>query len=223
MLKRLFFVSFLFYLCSLIYIGGGSYAYAKNEVVFLDGGTAIDGRTMLPMRGIFESLGATVAWDASSQTVTASRGKTTIKLKVGSNKAIVNGKESFLDSPARIINSTTLVPVRFVGESLNLPVEWNSKLRVVNINTAGKNIFIYVNDPTINTDKNSNVNKYNQLVALHNNILVVYQNLERQESLYPTYSQEYRNVLEKESKLLELQIKVNQRMEAILNAIIRQG
>lgn len=60
-------------------------------------------------------------------------------------------------------------------------------------------------------------------MALHNNILVVYQNLERQESLYPTYSQEYRNVLEKVSRMLELQIKVNQKVEVILIEIIRQG
>lgn len=223
MVKRIFYVSFLFYLCSLIYIGGSSYAHANNEVVFLDGGTAIKGRTMLPMRSIFESLDATVAWDASSQTVTASRGKTTIKLKVGSKKAFVNGKESFLDSPATIINSTTMVPVRFVGESLNLPVEWDPILRVVKINTAGKIIFIYVNDPTINTDKNANINKYNQLVSLHNNLLYVLQNLEGQERRYPTHSQEYRNILEKQLIMSKLKLNVLQKMEALLIEIIRQG
>ncbi|MFB7155703.1 MULTISPECIES: copper amine oxidase N-terminal domain-containing protein [unclassified Lysinibacillus] len=227
MLKRLFFVSFLFYLCSLMYIGGGNYAHANNayfnEVVFSDSGKAINGRTMLPMRSIFESLNATIAWDASSQTVTASRGNTTIKLKVGSKKAIVNGKESFLDSPAIIINSTTMVPVRFIGESLNLPVEWDSTLRLVNINTEGKNIYIYVNDPTINTDKNSNVNKYNQLVHLQNNLSRVYQNLVRQESLYPTYSQDYRNILDKEILMAKLKIQVNNRMIALLTEMTRQG
>ncbi len=220
MVKRLFFVSFLFYLCSLIYVGGSSYVHANsNEVVFFDGGTAVNGRTMLPMRSIFESLDATVAWDASSQTVTASRGKTTIKLKVGSKKAFVNDKESFLDSPATIINSTTMVPVRFVSESLNLPVEWDPILRVVKINTTGKIIFIYVNDPTINTDKNPNVNKYNQLVSLNNNILFVLQSLEGQERRYPNHSQEYRNILEKRLIMYKLRLNVLQRMEVLLIGI----
>ncbi|PKU51454.1 MULTISPECIES: copper amine oxidase N-terminal domain-containing protein [Lysinibacillus] len=224
MLKRLFFVSFVFYLCSLIYVEDSSYVHAINkDVIFFDSGTAINGRTMLPMRNIFESLDATVAWDSSTQTITASKGNTTIQLKVNSYKAIVNGKETFLDNPPTIMNSTTMVPVRFVSESLKLPVEWDSTLRVVNIITEGKNIFIYVNDPTINTDKNSKINNYNQLVDLHNNLLFVLQNLEYEKSLYPNYSQDYRNILEKQLTLSKLKLKVMQRMEVILTEIIRQG
>ncbi|WP_420910194.1 copper amine oxidase N-terminal domain-containing protein, partial [Lysinibacillus fusiformis] len=66
-------------------------------------------------------------------------------MKVNSYKAIFNGKETFLDNPPTIMNSTTMVPVRFVSESLKLPVEWDSTLRVLNIITEGKITFIYVN------------------------------------------------------------------------------
>jgi hypothetical protein len=97
--------------------------------------TIIEGRTMVPLRAIFEALEAQVEWNGTTKTVTGSRGNTSIKLVVGSKLAEVNGKEVQLDVPAAIISNRTLVPARFISESLGARVSWDAKLRKVTILT----------------------------------------------------------------------------------------
>ncbi len=93
----------------------------------------INGRTMVPMRAIFEELECVVNWDADTKTVKASRGVTNIELTIGMRKAYLNNKSTTLDSPACIVNGTTLVPLRFVGEALGLEVRWDAPTRTVNL------------------------------------------------------------------------------------------
>ena len=95
-----------------------------------------NGRTFVPMRKIFEKLGATIEWDDPAQTVTAIKGNDVIKLTIGSNVAIVNGQEKTLDAPAQLKESRTLVPLRFVSESLGLKVGWSESNNLVIINKA---------------------------------------------------------------------------------------
>ncbi|MBC7765061.1 MAG: hypothetical protein H7Y41_01145 [Hyphomonadaceae bacterium] len=91
------------------------------------------GRTLVPLRTIFEELGLTVAWDGKTQTVTGTKEGKTITLQIGNPKATVNGKEVTLDVSAKIINSRTLVPARFIAESLGCDVQWDSASNTVNI------------------------------------------------------------------------------------------
>jgi len=91
------------------------------------------GRVLVPMRAIFESLGAKVLWDQESRTVKGTLGQTTVELTVGDTKALVNGAAKTLDVPAKIINGRTLVPVRFVSESLDASVGWYPMTRTVTI------------------------------------------------------------------------------------------
>ena len=91
----------------------------------------INDRTMVPMRKIFESLGATVDWDESTQTVTAKRGGTVIRLKIDSERMTVGGNEKILDAPAQLVGDRTLVPVRAISESLGAEVEWDDATRTV--------------------------------------------------------------------------------------------
>lgn len=95
--------------------------------------TIINNRTMVPLRSIFESMGATVDWNDATRTVTAVRGKTTISITVGSNTVYVNGRAVSVDSPATIRNNRTLVPVRVIAESFGADVGWvgNSKLVLI--------------------------------------------------------------------------------------------
>lgn len=93
-------------------------------------------RTLVPLRTIFEMLGAKVEWDGSTQTVTATKGGTTIVMTIGSNKMYKNGVEITLDVPPEIINSRTLVPVRAVAESFDCAVEWDGENYTVNISTV---------------------------------------------------------------------------------------
>lgn len=93
-------------------------------------------RTMVPMRTIFEQLGAQVEWYEEVKTVTGYRrykdiADVFIKLKIGDNTAYRNGNSFTLDSPPIIRDDRTLVPVRFVADSFGVDVEWDDKNRTV--------------------------------------------------------------------------------------------
>lgn len=92
-----------------------------------------DGRVLVPLRIIFEELGATVAWDPRTKTVTAGKGGVNITLNPGLNTAIVNTQSVLLDAPPQIINGRVLVPLRFVSEALGAQASWNSKLQLASI------------------------------------------------------------------------------------------
>jgi hypothetical protein len=94
-------------------------------------------RTLVPMRAIFEALGAEVEWDDTNKTAIARKDNTTISLKIDDNTAYINNESVELDVPAKIKNSRTLVPVRFIAESLNADVKWNDEGRAVLIKTSG--------------------------------------------------------------------------------------
>lgn len=84
-----------------------------------------NGHTLVPLRGIFESLGVEVAWDGATLTVTATKGSTTIILTLDKDLASVNGKSIKLSAKAQSINGSTMVPLRFVSEALGAKVEWD--------------------------------------------------------------------------------------------------
>jgi hypothetical protein len=90
---------------------------------------------MVPLRGVFEKLGATVAWDYGSRMVTAYKGDKTIKLRIGDSFATVNGSTVSIDAPAMIRQSSTMVPLRFLSETLGADVHWASNIRTVHVNT----------------------------------------------------------------------------------------
>lgn len=94
-----------------------------------------NGRTLVPLRVIFESLGAKVNWDGEANTVTAVKGNVTLKLKIGDNLAYKNGSQVRLDVPPKIIKNRTLVPLRFVSEALGAYVHWDSGTQTVTISS----------------------------------------------------------------------------------------
>lgn len=83
----------------------------------------VSGRTIVPVRNIFESMGASVDWNNKSRTVTIKRNTDVITLKVNGH-ATVNGRTVKLDVPTQIIDERTLVPIRFISESLGERVTW---------------------------------------------------------------------------------------------------
>lgn len=95
-----------------------------------------DGRTLIPVRAVSEAFGAQVTWDPDTKTVTVVRGETTITLEIGAFTATVNGEETPLDVPSEIMNGRTVIPLRFVVESLGLSVEWESGTETVVIEDA---------------------------------------------------------------------------------------
>lgn len=89
-------------------------------------------RIMVPMRKIFEELGATVTWDNDTQSVTAVKDKTTAILAIGLNIMYINSEPTALDNPPALVYDTTYVPLRAVSEALGCVVEWeNDKNKVI--------------------------------------------------------------------------------------------
>lgn len=119
-------------------------ANAQDVQVFVDGSRVgfdqapvlMDGRTLVPLRGVFEQMGATVVWDAAQRRVLANSGGTQVVLPIGSYTAYVDGQPLRLDVPAMIVNARTLVPLRFIAESLGAEVAWNAASRTVVINSG---------------------------------------------------------------------------------------
>ncbi|PZD95566.1 copper amine oxidase N-terminal domain-containing protein [Paenibacillus sambharensis] len=95
----------------------------------------VSGSTMVPMRAIFERLGAEVTYTAATKTVKASKGATSISLKLGSKQAAVNGQSVQLGAAARSVNGHTMVPLRFISEALGAGVEWDKSTMTVTITT----------------------------------------------------------------------------------------
>lgn len=83
------------------------------------------GRTLVPMRLIFEALGAGVAWNDAEQAAYAIGNKKLIIMPVGSHDIKVNGEIVYSDAAVEIINDRTVVPLRFVSELLGADVEYD--------------------------------------------------------------------------------------------------
>ncbi len=105
-----------------------------------------NGRTMVPMRAIFEALGALVTWDNETKTAVAVRGGVEIKITIGENVLYKNGEEINLDAPAEITNDRTMVPVRAIGEAFSYIVEWDNETKEVKIVDESKRTYYEYDD-----------------------------------------------------------------------------
>jgi hypothetical protein len=84
----------------------------------------VGGRTFVPFKAIFEPFGVTASWNNTTKTLTGTKTGFSLKLTINNKTAIVNGKTVTLDVAPTIINGSTYVPLRFVGESLGVNVEY---------------------------------------------------------------------------------------------------
>jgi len=95
-----------------------------------------EGRTLVPMRVIFEALDMDVEWENETRTAIGTRDDITIEIPIDSAIATVNGQIVELDVPAMIHNERTLVPLRFIAEATGAEVEWNDEMQTVVITTG---------------------------------------------------------------------------------------
>jgi hypothetical protein len=93
----------------------------------------IDGTTLVQFRPLFEAMGMEVNWDGSQRLVTGAKEGLEIMLRIGEDKATVNGKKVELSQSARIINGSTMVPLRFVAESTGAFVYWDGFNREISV------------------------------------------------------------------------------------------
>jgi hypothetical protein len=118
---------------------GRYWMYVDGTALKLDSAPLIrHSRTMVPIRAIVEAIGGAISWDAVARKVTIVHKGTTIELWIGKNLARVNGKAAAIDpNDVRVIpfivNGRTMLPLRFVAETLGLDVEWDGILRRVTL------------------------------------------------------------------------------------------
>jgi len=103
------------------YIGNICSLKVNGELISTDIPPVIlNSRSLVPARAVFEKLGASVGWDKVKKKVSVLLNNINIELKINDKNAVVNNKKVELDVPAKIINDRTMIPVRFVGEQLNM-------------------------------------------------------------------------------------------------------
>lgn len=101
----------------------------QNSLVTENPAVIEEGRTLLPLRAIFEAVGQEVVWNADDQSITSGG----IWLQIDNPTATVDGEEVTLDVPAKIIDNSTYVPLRFIAESLGKDVNWDGDQNRVDI------------------------------------------------------------------------------------------
>jgi len=135
----LLFVAAVLMLC--LTVGTASAAAATPKLV-LDGKVLtpkeppalINSYSMVPIRTVAEGLGFGVDYDEARHLVTVQSSGTIIQMVIGEKKASVNGESRKLDAPATLVKNTTMVPLRFVGETMGLSVFWDN---------ASKSVFLF--------------------------------------------------------------------------------
>lgn len=132
----------------------GCTALAKDVNIVIDGEELnldvapqiIDGRVMVPIRGVLENLGALVKWDDETQTVSARKNSKTVSLEIGSNDVTLDKGETNDDGSAKtetiqtdvaaqLVSDRTLVPLRVISEAMGYSVDWNDETYTVSITT----------------------------------------------------------------------------------------
>lgn len=133
----------------------------------------VNGRVLVPLRGVFEALGAQVDYQASTRTVLAARGTTNLRLQIGSATAYVNGNPVLLDVPAQVVLGRTLVPLRFVSEAMGAQVSWNPGTQTVSIIspqvTPPPTTYPPYNPPPNNPPANQNQTVSGNVVSVNTN------------------------------------------------------
>ncbi|MEW9121686.1 MAG: phosphate ABC transporter substrate-binding protein PstS family protein [Thermotaleaceae bacterium] len=92
-----------------------------------------NGRILVPAGAIIEALGSKLDWNATTKTVTATKGSSKVVLTIGKSTATKDGKSISLDVPAKVIGGRTVVPVRFISEAFDAKVVWDAATQTVTI------------------------------------------------------------------------------------------
>ena len=127
--------------------------------------TVVDGRTLVPVRAIFEALGAAVDWDAAARTATGTTSDTTVIIQIDQQTAYVNGEAKTLDVPAQLINGSTMVPARFISEALGYDVTWYqpTQTAAVAYKLKGRNFYTSESEGLYHFDPGCSGNTYGEV------------------------------------------------------------
>ncbi len=130
----------------------------KNTVTVNGQATKIDApaqiigdRSMVPVRFISETVGATVGWDSAERKVSIALGGRTVEIWIDKTDARVNGQPATLDVAPQIASDRTMVPLRFVTENLGLTVGWDNALRGVYVVSGHVENVVLIEEYTFGT------------------------------------------------------------------------
>lgn len=107
-----------FYTVAKVFLKGAELEFDTQPIV-------VNGSTLVPMRKIFESLGAQVSWDNDTRTATGVKGGVTVSVQIGSQVLYKNGNAIALNTPAMLLGGRTLAPLRAVSEAFDINVRWD--------------------------------------------------------------------------------------------------
>lgn len=93
----------------------------------------VDGRTLVPVRGVFEKLGFTVEFEAETKTATLTRGSQVVVMTLGNTYFTVNDKEITPEVPQQIIDDSFMLPLRAVAEGIGVEVNWNQETKTASV------------------------------------------------------------------------------------------
>lgn len=141
-------------------------SFSEDEIKVIVSGTKvdfdvppeiIDGRTMVPVRAIFEAMGAYVTWDDESKTAMGVKLGKTVELTVGEKKADYSGKKVTMDSSPIIKDGRVLVPARYVSEGFGYKVTWDG---------AENTVLIYHDTDNLSFYEGTNIPDYGALYSV---------------------------------------------------------
>ncbi|NMC27778.1 MAG: SH3 domain-containing protein, partial [Syntrophomonadaceae bacterium] len=145
----------------------------KVPSIILDGQTMTfevdpvveNNRVLVPLRAIFEAMGATVTWNQVTQTATATKDDIKVILPLNSTAPTVNGKVWPLDVPAKVVKQRTLAPLRFVGEALGGTATWDGDKNRITLtspqNEHDKVVAVVITADTVNLRRDPVVSNNN--------------------------------------------------------------
>lgn len=120
----------------------------KSNQILIDGKSStfdqtlmprlVEGQTMVPLRFISESLGATLDWEGKEQKISLFLNESSVIMWLDQKRALVNGQPVTLDVAPQKIGNSTFVPIRFISERLQQKVDFDSKTSTITINGTGQ-------------------------------------------------------------------------------------
>ena len=102
-----------------------------EEVVFDQGPILVNEKPMIPLRAVFEKMGASISWDNDTETVMAICRDTIVMLQIDNEKMFKLDEAIVLETPAMLVNDRTLIPIHAISDVWGSDIEWNRETNEV--------------------------------------------------------------------------------------------
>ena len=105
-------------------------------------GTIVNGKTMVPVRGVFEQLGFQVYWEGSTGTAYIVDDDISIEITKGESIFYVNGSTVYPDVPQQVIGGSLYIPLRAIADSIGADISWNAEDKMAHISYEGNDVYV---------------------------------------------------------------------------------